>query len=99
MCSHGFGTNDPVASGNQPGTGTLTGGNTGPLSFASVTQSWSAPAPAVGGDTLDVNATNIATATINVSRAHIDCNAKVNVITDGPITITLAGCDRTVSAG
>ena len=29
--SHGFGTSDPVASGSQPGTGTLTGGNMGPL--------------------------------------------------------------------
>src|SRR5581483_8145531 len=27
--SHGFGTSDPVASGSQPGTGSLTGGNMG----------------------------------------------------------------------
>jgi predicted esterase len=97
--SHGFGTADPVASGSQPGTGTLTGGNMGPLTYASLTQTWSPPAPAPASDTLDVNATNMATATINPSRAHVDCNAQVNVTTDGPITITLAGCNRTVQAG
>jgi hypothetical protein len=97
--SHGFGTSDPVASGSQPGTGTLTGGNMGPLTFASLSQTWSPATPAPKSDTLDVNATNIATATINVTRAHVDCNSPVNVTTDGPITVTLAGCNRSVSAG
>ena len=97
--SHGFGTSDPVASGSQPGTGTLTGGNMGPLAFASLTQTWAAAAPAPASDTLDVDATNIATASIDVSRAHVDCNAKLNITTDGPITITLAGCNRTVQSG
>jgi predicted esterase len=97
--SHGFGTGDPVATGSQPGTGTLTGGNMGPLSYASLTQTWGPATPAPASDTLDVNATNIATATIDPSRAHVDCNAKLNVTSDGPITITLAGCNRTVQAG
>jgi C-terminal binding-module, SLH-like, of glucodextranase len=97
--SHGFGTSDPTASGSQPGTGTLTGGNMGPLSYASLTQTWAPATPAPASNTLDVNATNIATATIDPSRAHVDCSAKLNVTTDGPITITLAGCNRTVQAG
>jgi predicted esterase len=97
--SHGFGTSDPVASGNQPGTGTLTGGNMGPLAYASLSQTWSPAPPAPGSDTVDVTATNVATATIDVSRAHVDCNAKVNITTDGPITVTLAGCNRLIQAG
>ncbi|MGN6868008.1 MAG: glucodextranase DOMON-like domain-containing protein [Solirubrobacteraceae bacterium] len=97
--SHGFGTSDPVASGSQPGTGTLTGGNMGPLTYASLTQTWAPATPAPASDTLDVNATNVGTATIDPSRAHVDCNAKLNVTTDGPITVTLAGCNRTVQAG
>jgi hypothetical protein len=100
--SHGFGNADPPASGSQPGTGTLTGGNMGPLAFASLSQTWSAPspaAPAAASDAVDVNATNIATATIDPSRAHVDCNAQVNITTDGPISVTLAGCSRTVQAG
>ncbi len=97
--SHGFGTADPVASGSQPGTGTLTGGNMGSLAYASLSQTWSPDAPAPASDVLDVGATNIATATIDPSRAHVDCNAQVNVTTDGPITVTLAGCNRTVQDG
>ncbi len=54
---------------------------------------------APASDTLDVTATNIATASINVSRAHVDCAVHVNVTTDGPITIDLTGCDRTIQAG
>jgi predicted esterase len=97
--SHGFGTSDPVASGNEPGTGTLTGGNMGPLTYASLTQTWGPATPAPASDTLDVNATNVAAATIDPSRAHVDCNARLNVTSDGPITVTLAGCGRSVQAG
>jgi hypothetical protein len=97
--SHGFGTSDPVASGSQPGTGTLTGGNMGPLTYASLTQTWGPATPGLAGDTVDVKATNVAAATIDPTRAHVDCNAKLNVTSDGPITITLAGCNRTVQVG
>ena len=97
--SHGFGTADPIASGNEPGTGTLTGGNMGPLAFASLSQTWGPALPAPASDTLDVTATNIATASIDVSRARVDCTVHVNVTTDGPITIDLPGCNRTIRAG
>lgn len=97
--SHGFGTSDPVASGTQPGTGTLSGGNMGPLAYASLTQTWGAAPPAPRSDALDINATNIATASIDVSRAHVDCDAKLNITTDGPIMVTLPGCNRTIQAG
>ncbi|MGH2882243.1 MAG: glucodextranase DOMON-like domain-containing protein, partial [Solirubrobacteraceae bacterium] len=86
--SHGFGASDRTASGSAPGTGTLTGGNMGPLAYASLTQTWGPATPAPASDTLDISATNIATATIDVSRARVDCNAKVNVTTDGPVTVT-----------
>jgi glucodextranase-like protein len=97
--SHGFGKSDPAASGSQPGTGTLTGGNMGALTYASLTQTWAPPLPAPRSDTLDINATNIATATVDPSPAHVDCNAKLNITTDGPISVTLAGCNRTVQSG
>jgi hypothetical protein len=44
-----------------------------------------------------VNATNVAEATINPQRAHVGCDATVNVVSDGPIAITLAGCNRVVN--
>ena len=90
---------DPVASDSQPGMGTLTGGNMGPLTFASPTQTWSRTLPAPPGDALDVTATNVPTASIDLSRGHADCNAMLNITTDGPITISLTGCNRTVQAG
>ncbi len=98
--SHGFGTADPAASGSLPGTGALTGGNMGPLAYASLSQTWAPPTPTPpASDTLDITATNIATAAIDVSRAHVDCNAKLNITTDGPISVSLSGCNRAVQAG
>jgi hypothetical protein len=71
----------------------------GPLTYASLAQTWSPTLPAPAADTLDITATNIATASIDVSRARVDCSVKLNVTTDGPITVTLPGCGRTVQAG
>ena len=97
--SHGFGTGDPAPSGTQRGAGTVTGGMLPALAYVSQYQTWG-PVPARPvADELDVTATNVATATIDPARAKLDCNAKLNVRTDGPIKITLAGCGRTLSAG
>jgi hypothetical protein len=48
---------------------------------------------------IDVTATNIAKASINVGRASVNCSVTLNVTTDGPIDIVLPGCNRTVHAG
>jgi hypothetical protein len=97
--SHGFGNGDPTASGVQNGTGTLTGGNMGDLQYASFSQTWGATPSAPRSDAIDIKATNIATASIDVQRAAADCNVKLNITTDGPIAVTLPGCNRVVHAG
>jgi hypothetical protein len=98
--SHGFGVGDPTASGVQgPTPGTLSGGNMGDIHYLNFSQTWGSAPAAARSDSIDVNATNIATASIDVSRAAVDCNAKLSVTTDGPIAITLAGCHRVVHAG
>ena len=98
--SHGFGVGDPTASGlSVPGVGTLTGGNLGTLTFASTKQTWGPTAAAPSSDSITINATNIATASIDVTRAHVNCNVALNITTDGPLTVTLPGCNRTVTAG
>jgi hypothetical protein len=98
--SHGMGIGDPTASGvSGPTPGTLSGGNMGDLHYVSFTQRWGATPPALRSDAIDVNATNIASASIDVNRAGVDCNAKLGVTTDGPIAITLVGCGRVVHAG
>src|SRR5207253_1628667 len=47
-------------------------------------------------DHADLRAKNIATATINVKRAGVDCNVALHITSDGPLTVNLAGCKRTV---
>lgn len=97
--SHGFGVGDPTPSGVQNGTGTLTGGNLGPIQYLSQAQTWGATPSTATSDTIDITATNIATAQIDMQRARLDCNAKVNITSDGPIAVTLAGCNRVVHGG
>jgi hypothetical protein len=97
--SHGFGEGDPTPSGVQPGTGSLTGGNMGTLLYASNSQTWGPSPSAPVSDSIDLNATNIATAQVNVRRARVDCNVNLNITTDGPITVSLLGCKRVVRAG
>ena len=97
--SHGFGVGDPTPSGVQAGTGTLTGGNMGTLAYANNSQTWGTAPATPASDTIDITATNIATASVYVQRADADCNVKLNITTDGPITISLPGCKRVVKAG
>lgn len=96
--SHGFGIGDPTPSGTQHGAGTLTGGNIPVMAFASQYQTLSASPSIPVADEIDITATNLATATINPRRAAVDCNVKLNITTSAPITVTLAGCGRTVQA-
>jgi hypothetical protein len=90
--SHGFGVGDPPPSATQTGAGTLTGGQIPAIPYTSQSKSWG-PAPSEAkADTLDIDATNVATVTIDAKRAKVNCNAQLNVVTDGPLTVTLADC-------
>jgi hypothetical protein len=60
-------------------------------------RTWQAPQHIAATNELDLTLTNIATVTIDPQRAHIGCGANLNVTTDGPATVTLAGCDRTIT--
>lgn len=46
---------------------------------------------------LDLTLTNIAIVTIDTHRAHLGCDADVVVTSDGPATVTLADCNRTIT--
>lgn len=43
-------------------------------------------------DALTITAKNISSLTIDPQRAKVTCNAKLDVKTDGPLSITLLGC-------
>jgi hypothetical protein len=89
--SHGFGVGDPPAAPTQFASGEYQG-TTGLKPWESQSKSWGA-APAIPvANRVDIVATNIRAVTIHPERARVDCNAVVNVQSDGPITVTLAGC-------
>jgi pimeloyl-ACP methyl ester carboxylesterase len=97
--SHGFGVSDPIPSGTQFGTGTLTGGTIPDMAYTRQFQTLSPGAGFSPTDRIDLNAQNISAMTINVGRANVDCNVALHITSDGPLTVRLAGCDRTVSFG
>jgi hypothetical protein len=90
--SEGFGVGDPTASETQHGAGALTGGQVGAIPYTSEGKTWGPAPPKPVQNTLDISASNIAAATIDAKRAKVKCSAKLNVTTDGPLTVTLADC-------
>jgi hypothetical protein len=97
--SHGFGVGDPVSSETENGTGTLSGGYLGDLLYTSQRVTWGDAPDAPVANRIDVTASGLSAATLDLERAVVDCDADVNVQSDVPIEITLAGCGRTVSGG
>jgi pimeloyl-ACP methyl ester carboxylesterase len=96
--SEGFGVGDGKPTGVSPGGGTLNGGSHGPTPYAERSQAWT-PAPKEPvADRLDVVATNIATATVDATRARLSCAPLLNVKTDGPLDLRIE-CSRTTARG
>jgi hypothetical protein len=98
--SHASGVGDPVPSETETGTGSLEGGNYGTLLYTFQKRTWGDPPRKPEENRIDITATGIEAAVVDVKRAHADCKAEVKVTsTDGPLSIRLAGCRRTVSGG
>ncbi len=92
VLSHGFGLGDAPVLPVALGAGTLEGGSHGPLPYSRRTLDWG-PAPAIAkADQLDVTATNLRTVRVDASRARVSCNPKVNLKSDGPTDVIVAGC-------
>ena len=88
--SHGFGVTDAPANVTNFSAGNGPGARTG--AYHRYTKTWGA-APAIPvANQLDITATNVATVTIDPARARVDCDAQINVTSDGPLDITLLGC-------
>jgi hypothetical protein len=95
--SHGFGRGDPAAGLTQVATGTLQDGNLGDLTYDKRAKTWGSAPGRSRANRIDIEATNVAKATINVERAQVNCDVKLNIKSDGPIAVTLRGCNRTVT--
>lgn len=92
------GAGDPAPSGEQHGADVLTGGMIPAIAYVRQYQTWGPVPRTRSSDTLDIKATNLATATIDPGRAGLNCRVQVRVTTDGPVRITLARCGRVITA-
>ena len=95
--SHGFGVGDPAPGATERGTGTLEGGNLGTLIYTRQAKAWGEPPEQPVANKVEITATGVASAVLHVERAQVDCDAEVVLESDGPLTVELAGCDRTVT--
>jgi pimeloyl-ACP methyl ester carboxylesterase len=82
----------PVATGG----GVLSGGSHGPKPYVEREQDWSGGAEQPKSDRLEVNATNIATATIDAARAGLSCAPVLEVKSDGPLALRIDCGQRAV---
>jgi hypothetical protein len=90
--SEGFPTGDAPAEATTHGAGALTGGKIPAIPYTSQAKAWG-PAPSeTKADALDITATNVSSVTIEPKRARVNCKAALHVTTDGPLSVTLAGC-------
>jgi hypothetical protein len=97
--SEAFGAGDPAAGPTTTGAGTLTGGTFPALAYASQMKTWGPALPTLSHDRLDIRATNVSSVTVDPQRARVSCKAQLNVTTDGPVTVKLAGCNRSQTFG
>jgi hypothetical protein len=90
--SEGFGVGDPRASATQFGAGALTGGQLGAIPFTSESKTWEAAPSAPARDVLDITARNISHVTIDGRRARVSCHPRLNITTDGPLSVSVTDC-------
>lgn len=91
--SRAFGVGDPPVLPVALSAGTLNGGSHGPLPYQRRTLSRGPVAPQARANQIDLTATNIVAATVDLARAGVGCDARVAVTSDGPLRLTMAGCD------
>jgi len=95
VVSRGFGVGDPTPNPTQNGSGVFVGPYTkgqNTVSYTVRSRDWGTAPIATPQNQLDIFAQNVATMTIYPARARVDCGAVLNVRTDGPIVVQLAGC-------
>jgi hypothetical protein len=99
VLSHGFGEGDAKASDTGHGAGALTGGGVPAYPFTRQFRTWGGTPRIANANRIDLLARNVSTATIDVDRAKVRCDVRMDVDTDGPITIRFAGCKRVLRLG
>ncbi len=97
--SAAFGWGDPKPKPTQHTEGVLTGGNFAAMPYTEQSRDWGKRPHAKRGDILHLDVENLSRAVVHVHRARLSCHPKLDVTTDGPVTVKLAGCGRELSFG
>ncbi len=97
--SEGFGVGDPKAGPTSHTVGVLTGGNEQAMPYVEQSKSWGKAPRTKRADLLHLDAENLSRVVVHPKRAKLGCDAKLQVTTDGPLQVRLAGCDRSASFG
>jgi hypothetical protein len=97
--SRGFGVGDPAPGATAHGGGALGPGTLGELPYTEQSKAWGAAPHDSAIDVLEINAKNVSAVTVNPARARVDCDAQLDVKSDGPLAVTLAGCGRKAVLG
>jgi predicted esterase len=91
--SYGFGRGDAPVSSLQLGSGTLSGGNLPfPLTYTRTDRTWGDEPLQPALDRLDLTLSHVGSLTVDVRRAHLDCNVDLHVSTDTQVKVALYGC-------
>lgn len=97
--TEGLGRTDATPGPLVAGSGVLTEGELFPaLPFTFEVRSPGVATPAPRRNLLHLTARNVAELTVDPRRAGLSCDADVRIDGDGPVSVHLLGCDRTVTA-
>jgi hypothetical protein len=101
VVSEGFGVTDPVPGDTESGGGALTGGGPFPpvIGYAERSRAWGEPGSAPVRNRLRIEAANVSSVVVDPRRARVTCGADLEVESDGPLEVRLAGCGRTETFG
>jgi len=94
--SEAFAAGDPPVNATEAGPGALNGGNLGPLVYARTSKAWGQAPAAPEADRLRLDLENLKRVVVNPRRARLSCRAELDVTSDGPVTVRLAGCGRRI---
>ena len=94
--SAGLRHRDPIVLPVQTDAGVLSGGQNQAMAYLRESRAWETAASGLRGDRLVVEVRNLRRVVIDPRRAGVSCRAVVEVTTDGPVTVELAGCGRSV---
>lgn len=92
--SHGFGLNDPVPNATAKVTAAdyALGQTISYRTYNRWTKTLAEPGAVAARNEVDVVAENVANIVIDGVRAKLDCNAKINLQSDGATTVVIHGC-------